>query len=71
MQNDKRSVQRDATLVREKSVSQPKRTRRVNSTHTVKGEELYDVRNSEIQEERVADQILDAPLSQVMEDRRI
>ena len=65
------SVQRDATLIRERSVSQPKCTRRLNSTHTIKGEELYDVRNSEIQGARVTEQIVDAPLSQVMEDRRI
>ena len=43
VQNGYWSVQRDATLVREKSVSQPKRTRRTKQTPTRPcSEELCD-----------------------------
>ena len=42
LQNGEWSVQRDATLVREKSAFQSKRTRKLNSTRTVKDEEYYD-----------------------------
>ena len=41
-QNREWSAQRDATLVREESASQAKRTRRLNSTRTTNDEELYD-----------------------------
>ena len=42
LQNGEWSVQRDATLVREESASQAKRTRRTHSTRTTNDEELYD-----------------------------
>ena len=42
LQNGEWSVRRDSTLVREKSASQSKRKRRLNSTRTIKVEELHD-----------------------------
>ena len=42
LQNGAWSVQRDATLVREKSASQSKRTRRLASTCIINDEELRD-----------------------------
>ena len=42
LQNGEWSVQRNATLVREKSASQSKRTRWLNSTRTIKDEEFHD-----------------------------
>ena len=42
------SVQRDATLVREKSASQSKRTRRLNSTRTSHEEELHNYKLGEL-----------------------
>ena len=42
LQNGEWSVQRDVTLVREKTTSQTKRPRRTNSTRSTNDEELYD-----------------------------
>ena len=46
LQNGEWSLQRDATLIREKSASRSKRTRRLNSTRTINDEELYDYGDS-------------------------
>ena len=72
LQNGEWSVQRHATLVREKSASQSKRTRRTKPVQTSTcpcSEEFHDESYIvETESERVVEQIIDVPIPQIVED---
>ena len=73
LQNDEWSVQRDATLVREKSVSQPKRTRRTKQSMFRRGARRVlqcGKLNHIVENEsgRVVEQNIGVPMPQILEE---